>query len=160
MRGREKAALIVIVIVVLTIMIFCGCTKKIVEQSTSNSEITSTESIKIDTIYIPMPADTTYIQMPADCPDQQTIVKDGGKEISVVIKDKIIYIKRITPADSIAIYNTLFKKNVKEVKQEIKVVEKTAFKTPKFMIWLLIVSISINILFVLYYGLKKRFMIG
>jgi flagellar biosynthesis/type III secretory pathway M-ring protein FliF/YscJ len=107
-----------------------------------------------------MPADTTYIQMPADCPDQQTIVKDGGKEISVVIKDKIIYIKRITPADSIAIYNTLFKKNVKEVKQEIKVVEKTAFKTPKFMIWLLIVSISINILFVLYYGLKKRFMIG
>ena len=125
------------IVLIGIILIFASCNRKIVEQNTYKDSVSYVEKVNIDTIYIPMPADTTYIKVAADCPDQETILKNGNKEIKVVIKDKILYVSQITRKDSIALINAF--KTTKEYKDKevIKIVKETVFKTPKYNWWVM-----------------------
>jgi hypothetical protein len=120
-----------LIISVISIFLL-SCNRKIVEQNFKRDSISYIEKVTLDTIYIPLPSDTTYVKIAADCPDQETTIKSGNKEIKVVIKDKILYVSQITKKDSIALINSF--KSTKEYKDKevIKIVKETVFKTPSY----------------------------
>ena len=121
-----------ILLIAIALVSTISCNKNIATQESKKDSTVYIETVKLDTIYLQMKADTTYIKVAADCPDQETILKDGKKEVKVIIKDKILYVTQITKADSIAIVNAF--KNSKEYasKELVKIVKETVFKTPKW----------------------------
>ena len=126
--------------VIAVIFAGCGTTKKLPEIRSEYREIE-----KVDTHYVKMPADTQYISVPIDCPDDSIIFVEGKTKTEVVIRDKILTVKRLTKADSVAVYNIYKEKYGNTETVKTVEVEKVVNKIPKFYYYLLAIFIILTI---------------
>jgi hypothetical protein len=161
MKGNKSAGLLVIVIVIITVLIFCfGCNKEIVNQETNTVKKDSSyyfERWGANIEYLPLPQDTLRVKVPIDCPDQEIKVTDNKKDITIQIKDKRLSINIDGKKDSLRHIN-LFKeskeyKEATNVKESIKEVKTTVYINYKWA-WY---SLLANILFLLWITRKFWF---
>lgn len=153
MKGKEKLLFLVLVITIITIVL-ASCSKEYCRNKYPCIDKDSTAIIQtanIDTIYLPMPADTVKLETQIDCPDQRIIYKDGKTEYKIVIKDKLLTVFRISDKDSLRVImaykNTSEYKRLTEIKEVVKIVQ----KTPKLARY----SYILNIILILF--ITRRF---
>jgi hypothetical protein len=151
MRANKALVWLALFLLILIGLIsLSSCNKQISNSVTTDIRKDSTskiETLKIDTLYIPMPADTFRLEVPIDCPDQKIKVIDNKITTSVSIKDRILTIQRDSKKDSLR-YVLAYKESseykestkAKEVVKETVIIKKVI---PKWCWWYIGISLAL-----------------